>query len=121
MPSEIQTRHSNRVRLTHKGKLYQKGGSTDTLLKRLKALKTELSELDQDLIDVSSLDEVRKELVQPALMLHKDKAVKATVACCLADTLRLYAPNAPYTQSELRVRSHSDLQLLSVPYPILTH
>lgn len=34
-------------------------------------------------------------------MLHKDKAVKANVACCLADMLRLFAPNAPFTPAEL--------------------
>ncbi|KAN0065934.1 Sister chromatid cohesion protein pds5 [Thecaphora frezii] len=102
MATQTQTRSESLARLSVRGKLYQKGGSTDTLLKRLKAVRAELSEMDQDYCDVSSLEDVRKELVSPALMLHKDKAVKAYVACCLADMLRLYAPNAPYTQTELR-------------------
>ncbi|EPQ30988.1 uncharacterized protein PFL1_01177 [Pseudozyma flocculosa PF-1] len=102
MATQTQTRSESLVKLSNRGKLYQKGGSTDTLLKRLKAVRAELSEMDQDYCDVRSLDEVRKELVSTALMLHKDKAVKAYVACCLADMLRLYAPNAPYTQTELR-------------------
>ena len=96
------TRRQALARLTLKGKLYQKGSSTDALLKRVRQVRTELSEMDQDAVDVNSLKDVCKELVTPALMLHKDKAVKANVACCLADMLRLFAPNAPFTPAELR-------------------
>ncbi|EST07987.1 Armadillo-type fold [Kalmanozyma brasiliensis GHG001] len=96
------TRRQALARLTLKGKLYQKGTSTDALLKRVRQVRTELSEMDQDAVDVNSLKDICKELVTPALMLHKDKAVKANVACCLADMLRLFAPNAPFTPSELR-------------------
>ena len=31
------------------------------------------------------------------------RGVKAYAACCLADLLRIYAPDAPYTETELRV------------------
>lgn len=121
-------------RLKFKGKLAQKGSSTDALLKRIKvgaqserfqrerqialygmrftsglaflhqALHTELANLEQELVDVDTLNNVCRELIEPTLMLHKDRAVKAFVACCLADMLRLYAPNAPFTASELKVR-----------------
>ncbi|CCF52151.1 hypothetical protein NDA11_006419 [Ustilago hordei] len=96
------TRRQALARLSLKGKLYQKGSSTDALLKRVKQVRTELSEMEQDTVDVNSLKDICKELVTPALMLHKDKAVKANVACCLADMLRLFAPNAPFTPAELR-------------------
>ncbi|KAI9339312.1 armadillo-type protein [Obelidium mucronatum] len=33
---------------------------------------------------------------------HRDKAVRALAACCLADVLRLFAPDAPYTEPELK-------------------
>ena len=69
------------------------------------ALHRELAALDQDTVDTSSLDAVKKELISPGLLLGKDRGVKAHVACCLADLLRLYAPDAPYTPSELKVRS----------------
>lgn len=72
------------------------------LIKRLKALHNELASLDQEGIDTESLSTVRKDLIEPTLLVHKDKAVKAYVACCLADLLRLYAPDAPYTLPELR-------------------
>lgn len=83
-------------------KLTGKGLTTDAVLKKLKALHTELSEMDQELVDVASLNVARKELISTSIMLHKDRGVKAYAACCLADILRLYAPDAPYTQNELR-------------------
>ncbi|KAJ7446638.1 armadillo-type protein [Mycena latifolia] len=65
-------------------------------------LHLELAELDQELVDVNSLSSVRKELISTTIMHHKDRGVKAYAACCLADILRLTAPDAPYTQGELR-------------------
>lgn len=109
------TRRPALARLTVQGKLYQKGSSTDALLKRVKQARTELSEMDQDAVDVNSLREICKELVTPALMLHKDKAVKANVACCLADMLRLFAPNAPFTPTELRDIFQFFLHQLTMP------
>ncbi|TKY89877.1 hypothetical protein EX895_001174 [Sporisorium graminicola] len=109
------TRRAALARLSLKGKLYQKGTSTDALLKRVRQVRTELSEMDQDAVDVNSLRDICKELVTPALMLHKDKAVKANVACCLADMLRLFAPNAPFTPSELRDIFQFFLHQLTMP------
>lgn len=77
-------------------------GTTDVVLKKLKALHTELAEMDQELVEVLTLNSVRKELISTSIMLHKDRGVKAYAACCLADILRLYAPDAPYTHTELR-------------------
>ncbi|RXW15368.1 hypothetical protein EST38_g10488 [Candolleomyces aberdarensis] len=68
----------------------------------MKTLHTQLAALDQDHVDVQSLGTARKELVHSSILLHKDRGVKAYAACCLADILRLYAPDAPYTQNELR-------------------
>ncbi|KAG8885366.1 hypothetical protein FRB97_001441 [Tulasnella sp. 331] len=101
-----------------------KGYPTDVLIKKLKAhikisslvvpinnafflhiyqvLHSELADIDQERVDVKSLSAVRKELIHTSLLLHKDKGVRAYVACCLADLLRLYAPDAPYTAHELR-------------------
>nr|WJN24940.1 cohesin maintenance factor [Moesziomyces parantarcticus] len=109
------TRRAALARLSLKGKLYQKGSSTDALLKRVRQVRTELSEMDQDAVDVNSLKDVCRELVTPALMLHKDKAVKAHVACCLADMLRLFAPNAPFTPAELRDIFQFFLHQLTMP------
>lgn len=60
--------------------------------------------MDQEEVDTDSLADVTKDLVNPTLREHNDKGVRALVACCIADLLRLYAPDAPYNDRELRVR-----------------
>jgi sister chromatid cohesion protein PDS5 len=100
-----QTRHGGQNsprKLKFNEKLVNKGLTTDALLKKLKALHAELADMDQELVDVQSLGSARKELINTSILLHKDRGVKAHAACCLADILRLYAPDAPYTQTELR-------------------
>ncbi len=67
-------------------------------------LHGELSELEQETVDAKSLGAVRKDLIHTSILLHKDRGVRVYAACCLADLLRLYAPDAPYTAAELRVR-----------------
>ncbi|PWN88107.1 hypothetical protein FA10DRAFT_268328 [Acaromyces ingoldii] len=96
---------SSQQSLSHwmsKGKLVQKGQSTDAMLKRLKLLQTQLSSMAQERANIKELDQIRKEIFQPTIMLNKDKVVRASLACCLADLLRLYAPNAPFVAGELK-------------------
>ncbi|KAH0834786.1 hypothetical protein J3R83DRAFT_10387 [Lanmaoa asiatica] len=102
MVAQTRTATAPSKKLTFNEKIVGKSLSTDTLLKKLKALHTELAELDQELVDVNSLSSVRSQLINTSLLLHKDRGVKAYTACCLADILRLYAPDAPYTQNELK-------------------
>ncbi|CCK69673.1 sister chromatid cohesion factor PDS5 KNAG_0C05750 [Huiozyma naganishii CBS 8797] len=75
--------------------------STDDLLSRLRALHEELATLGQNKIDLTSLDKYASDLVNRKLLKHKDGGVRAFVGCCLSDILRLYAPDAPYTDSNL--------------------
>ncbi|CDF89956.1 probable Sister chromatid cohesion protein PDS5 [Zygosaccharomyces bailii ISA1307] len=75
--------------------------STDELLERLLALHEELSTLPQGCVDLKKLEPYRTDLVDRKLLKHKDKGVRAFVACCLSDILRLYAPDAPYTDVKL--------------------
>lgn len=72
------------------------------LIRRLETLSQELAEIDQD-ADKDSLTKVSKELVAHNLIGHKDKGVKAFVAHCLVDILRICAPNAPFTAAQLKV------------------
>ncbi|KNC98061.1 uncharacterized protein SPPG_09381 [Spizellomyces punctatus DAOM BR117] len=76
--------------------------STSELVNRLKKVHNDLSRMDQEDVDTQSLKTVQKDLISPSLMSHKDKAVKILTACCLADILRLFAPDAPYNQNQLR-------------------
>jgi len=76
---------------------------TGELLRRLDALAIELRDMDQEETDKDSLTKVAKELVGQNLLGHKDKGVRAFTACCLVDVLNLCAPDAPFTQSQLKV------------------
>ncbi|KAF7430453.1 hypothetical protein PC9H_006160 [Pleurotus ostreatus] len=89
-------------KLVFKEKLVTKGQSTDAILRKLKTLHLELAAMEQEQVDVRSLGTVQKDLINISLLMHKDKGIKAYTACCLADILRLCAPNAPYTDAELR-------------------
>ncbi|CAE6488948.1 unnamed protein product [Rhizoctonia solani] len=92
------TRGANSPRkLKFSDKIVTKGLTTDAL-----ALHSELASMDQDNVDTNTLQGVRKELISTTILLHKDKGVRALAACCIADLLRLYAPDAPYTAPELK-------------------
>jgi sister-chromatid-cohesion protein PDS5 len=82
--------------------------SIDTLLKRLDALSKELSEMEQETVDTDSLVKVAKDVASHQLIQHKDKGVRAYTACCIVDILRLCAPDAPFTPSQLKVREPKD-------------
>ncbi|AEO58089.1 hypothetical protein MYCTH_2305146 [Thermothelomyces thermophilus ATCC 42464] len=82
-----------------------KGIPLDTLLKRLDQLTRELAEMDQETTDTSSLTKVAKEVASHQLLNHKDKGVRAYTACCVVDILRLCAPDAPFTPSQLKVQT----------------
>lgn len=77
---------------------------TTELVKRLNKLSKELAELDQDWEHKESLNNVAKELSSANIIGHKDKGVKAFGACCLVDILKICAPDAPFTPSQLKVR-----------------
>ncbi|KAK9475982.1 armadillo-type protein [Lipomyces japonicus] len=71
-------------------------------LKRLKNVHNQLAQFEQGMVDLDSLKRVVNELISPNLLHHKDKGVRAFVACCLADVLRLFVPDAPYTGNQLQ-------------------
>lgn len=79
------------------------------LQRRLRVLHEELAELDQDTVQLDSIDPWAKQLGNLNLMMHKDKSVKAYLSCCLADVLRLYAPEAPYTKHQIKVSRSFEL------------
>ncbi|TID15823.1 hypothetical protein CANINC_004353 [Pichia inconspicua] len=76
--------------------------SSKDLLTRLEKLYNELSEMEQDDVDTSSLNRVKDDLINRKLLRHTNKGVQAYVSCCIADILRLYAPDAPYDESTLQ-------------------
>jgi sister-chromatid-cohesion protein PDS5 len=76
---------------------------TGDLLGRLDTLASELREMDQEQTDKDSLTKVAKELAGQNLLGHKDKGVRAFTACCLVDVLKICAPDAPFTPTQLKV------------------
>lgn len=73
------------------------------LIKRLEKLSNELAAFEQEETDLDSIRPVAQKLINRNLVQHKDKGVKAYTACCLVDILRLFVPDAPYTNDELKV------------------
>ncbi|KAJ2159386.1 Sister chromatid cohesion protein pds5 [Coemansia sp. RSA 552] len=93
--------------LSFEPRLFTSAGQKKTvavaeLYKQLKRLSKELNALEQETVDTQSLAAVTRQLVAPALLRHKDAGVVAYVSCCLADILRLYAPDAPYGEEEIK-------------------
>ncbi|KAK4176089.1 putative sister chromatid cohesion protein PDS5 [Triangularia setosa] len=74
----------------------------DKLLKHLNTLSKELEELDQEIVDPNSLTKVAKEVASHQILSHKDKGVRAYAACCVVDILRLCAPDAPFTPTQMK-------------------
>lgn len=73
------------------------------LLPRLQRLFEELNDMDQDRVDKDSLTDVAHALAQRNLLQHKEPPIKAYVAACLVEILRVCAPDAPFTEDQLKV------------------
>ncbi|KFA76707.1 hypothetical protein S40288_08105 [Stachybotrys chartarum IBT 40288] len=77
--------------------------SSATLLTRLEKLAEELGQFDQEATDLDSLRDVAAKLAHRNLVQHKDRGVRAYTACCLVEMLRLFAPDAPFTDDQLKM------------------
>ena len=85
------------------------------LLSRLQSLSTELRKLEQDQVDRTAFTRVAQDLASANLLGHKDKGIRAYVACCVVDILRLCAPDAPFKNAQLKVSERAgrkDLPLI---------
>lgn len=76
--------------------------STPEVTKKLTTMCSELRDMKQE-----DCPEVLREMVPFCVHLagedfrsHPDKDVQLLVACCLADILRIFAPEAPFTEQE---------------------
>ena len=63
-----------------------------------------MSPIDQDHVDRSELIGLADQLAASGLIKHKDRAVRVLVACCIANILRLFAPDAPYSVEQFEVQ-----------------
>lgn len=83
------------------------------VVEQLKDLHESLCTVEQD--EFPQMQEellpVAKRLVDSELINSSDKAIRLLVACCLANILCLFAPEAPYTAVELKVSSLDDISM----------
>ena len=80
------------------------------LIRRLKVLANQLQMLDQDsdLPINNKYTPLSILLIEDFFLNHSSKDVQLLVACCIADLMRVYAPEAPYKeQDHIRVRTFS--------------
>lgn len=53
--------------------------------------------------DVKHLKKICALLIKPHMLNSKDEKVQLYLSCCLAEIIRIYAPNAPFKETQLRV------------------
>lgn len=75
--------------------------ATKELIARLQAVADNLSTADQNAINPEDYNSLAGDLANKKLLKHNHKGVLAYACCALADILRLYAPDAPYTPEQL--------------------
>ena len=62
-----------------------------------------LSDVNQENCNLQEWEELAASLGSRQIMKHKDKDVRLYAACCLADIMRIFAPNAPYDTAQQSV------------------
>ncbi|CRK92889.1 CLUMA_CG006304, isoform A [Clunio marinus] len=72
----------------------------DELIRRLKALSLTLQAMGQDDENFSRYTPLAVHLVKDFFLSHDSKDVQLLVACCIADILRVFAPEAPYKEPD---------------------
>jgi len=72
------------------------------LFSRLQSLSKELGSKEEEAIDAKDITKLAQDLVNPNLLGHKDKGIRAWTVCCVVDVLALCAPNAPYRPPQLK-------------------
>jgi hypothetical protein len=75
------------------------------VVEELKALHDALCKVDQSQFEMlqEELAPVAERLVHSELLNSADKTIKLLVSCCIANILRLFAPDAPYSAEKLTV------------------
>ncbi|KAL1809757.1 hypothetical protein ACET3Z_026747 [Daucus carota] len=85
-------------------KLLKPPSSTDELLKLLDELGCLLSKVSQEptLSMLDALQPSMKALMGTEILMHNDTDVKVWVASCISEIARIMAPNAPYSDDEMK-------------------
>uniref|UniRef100_A0A1B0AGA6 Uncharacterized protein n=1 Tax=Glossina pallidipes TaxID=7398 RepID=A0A1B0AGA6_GLOPL len=73
---------------------------TDELIRRLKTLANSLQAMGQDDGLYQQYIPLALHLADECFLQHPSKDVQLLIACCVADVLRVYAPEAPYKEQD---------------------
>ncbi|XP_072386010.1 sister chromatid cohesion protein PDS5 homolog B isoform X2 [Diabrotica undecimpunctata] len=74
--------------------------NTDELIRRLKTLAHTLQAMGQDDGAYKQYIPLSLHLAEEQFLSHSSRDVQLLIACCIADVLRVYAPEAPYKDPE---------------------
>ena len=79
--------------------------SKGRLSRRIKRVHTVLRHMKQKELGVQDpyLNDLSAALLQPELIQSRDKTVRRLVGCCLADIIHIFAPEAPFSDGELKI------------------
>jgi sister-chromatid-cohesion protein PDS5 len=81
----------------------------DELIRRLKVLASAFQSMGQEENAYDEYVPVCLHLAEDGFLNHQSKDVRLLIACCIADILRIYAPEAPYKDSEqVKVRMNTN-------------
>ncbi|XP_046415234.1 sister chromatid cohesion protein PDS5 homolog B isoform X3 [Neodiprion pinetum] len=72
----------------------------DELIRRLKTLAHTLQAMGQDEGMYQQYIPLALHLAEDHFLMHQSKDVQLLIACCIADVLRVYAPEAPYKDAD---------------------
>ena len=75
------------------------------LLSRLEELSDQLRAYDEDQVDSGKFASLAQDLTNALLLGHKDKGVRAWAISCVVDVLKACAPEAPFSDGQLKVCS----------------
>ena len=70
--------------------------------------------------DHAALKKLAAGLVKSKLVGHKDKRIRLLCACCLADIIRVLAPQHPFSDAQLKVWSVHAREFVFEPYALCT-
>lgn len=75
------------------------------LLSRLEELSSQLRAYDEDQLNSRKFASLAQDLTNTNLLGHKDKGVRAWAISCVVDVLKACAPEAPFSDGQLKVCS----------------
>ena len=71
------------------------------ILSSLSRLHNVMSDMDQDVKRPEGFENTAAHLIRPQFLNSDDKEIRLLSLCCIVDVLRLFAPNAPYSNTQM--------------------